>query len=235
MVFARQVSFNSQQLSMLSIKICGIRRVEDGLAASEAGADAIGLNFYPKSPRCVTIEEAQAVAQSLPAGVLRVGVFVNEHAEKIIQIASQVPLGAVQLHGDEPPEFLNKLPTDLPVIRAARIDQRGLAPVADYIEQCKTAGRLPDALLLDAASTKGYGGTGEKIDWQLLERERHLIGGLPLILAGGLTPSNLEEAILVAKPDGVDTASGVESSPGVKDPQRVDHFAKTALSALKPS
>ena len=217
---------------MFRVKICGVRRVDDALVASEAGADALGVNFYAQSKRCATREEAQAIAAAIPAEVLLVGVFVNATADQIETLAEEIPLGAVQLHGDEPPEFLSQLPSELSIIRALRMGADGLAPIANYVDDCGKLGRLPEAVLIDAASSKGYGGTGEQIDWGRVNRERGLLGDLPLIVAGGLNASNITQAIAKSLPDGVDTASGVESSPGVKDHEQLRRFIKSALMAF---
>ena len=111
---------------MLRVKICGVRRVEDALAASDAGADAVGVNFYEGSPRRASLDEARRIADALPSGVLLVGVFVNESVDKIADLVERVPLGAVQLHGDEPPEALAALPATTPLLRALRVGQEGL-------------------------------------------------------------------------------------------------------------
>ena len=136
---------------MFRIKICGITTVADGLLAARAGADAIGLNFFPGSPRSVTVATAREIAKSLPDGTTKVGVFVNEPLETLLETAEIVGLDAIQLHGDEPPTLLRQL-APWPVIRAFRCRDEGLGPVMDCLELCRLAGRLPQALLLDAYS-----------------------------------------------------------------------------------
>jgi phosphoribosylanthranilate isomerase len=227
---------------MFRIKICGITRIDDAIVAAEAGADALGLNFYAKSPRCVSIETAKLIAASVnhsaAGGPLLVGVFVNVTADEIARTVATVPLDAIQLHGDEPPEFLTELPPGVPVIRAARIGTAGLSETATYRDACLAAGRPLAAVLLDASVKVApgeevvYGGSGHRLDWPRVAAERGVLASTPLILAGGLTPVNVAEAISVSRCDGVDTASGVESSPGVKDHEMVRAFVKAARGAL---
>lgn len=223
---------------MFTIKICGITRPEDAIVAAEAGADAIGLNFYAKSPRYVSIETAFTIAQAVAGGPLVVGVFVNASAAEIAQAVTSVPLGAIQLHGDEPPEFVAELPPGMPVIRAARIGAAGLAEAAAYRDACQAAGRPLAAVLLDASVEVApgeeviYGGSGHRLDWPRVAAERGVLASTPLILAGGLTPVNVAEAISVSRCDGVDTASGVESSPGVKYHEMIRAFVEVARGAL---
>lgn len=223
---------------MFTIKICGITRPDDSVVAAEAGADAIGLNFYAKSPRCVSLKTAATIAQAVAGGPLIVGVFVNASAAEIAQAVASVPLGAIQLHGDEPPEFVAELPPGVPIIRAARIGAAGLAEAAAYRDACLVAGRPLAAVLLDASVKVApgeeviYGGSGHQLDWPRVAAERGVLASTPLILAGGLTTVNVAEAISVSRCDGVDTASGVESSPGLKDHQMVRAFMAAARGAL---
>jgi len=217
---------------MFRVKICGIRTTDAAQASVAAGADAIGLNFYARSRRYVTPEQALNIAQAVPAEVQRVGVFVNSPAEEIRHIVDHVGLSAVQLHGDEPPDFLAEL-ARLSIVRARRIDAGGLATVAADLVACRVAGRAPDALLVDAAAPSGqYGGTGETLAWDKLSSHRTAIAGVPLILAGGLDPANVGQAIDAARPDGVDVASGVELAPGEKDAALTMQFVQNALAAF---
>ena len=211
---------------MFRIKICGITTVEDALLAAEAGADAIGLNFYERSPRYVTTERAKEICEALPASVAKVGVFVNSLPKGIVATAERVGLSAIQLHGDEGPDFLGLL-GKLPVIKAFRCRESTLSSVRAFLDLCPESSH-PAAVLLDAHAPGNYGGTGEILDWQRLHAERHQLLGLPLILAGGLTPQNVAEAIRIAQPDAVDTASGVETSPGKKDAVKVRAFVAAA-------
>lgn len=218
---------------MFRIKVCGITSVEDALLAAEAGADAIGLNFYDKSPRYVTTEAAQEICRALPAGVAKVGVFVNSLPKGIIATASRLGLDAVQLHGDEGPEFLAAL-GKLPVIKAFRCKESTLSGVEAFLNLCDESAH-PIAILLDAHAPGTYGGTGQVLDWAGLHRERSKLRSIPLILAGGLTPLNVGEAIRLAQPEAVDTASGVESAPRKKDRDKVRAFVSAAQSALAES
>lgn len=211
------------------IKICGIKQSEHARVAHESGADAIGLNFYERSLRSVTIDQAQSVCEALPESVARVGVFVNLAAEPINEIARAVQLDWVQLHGDEKPELIPEIECD--VIRAVRVDPRAVldsdSGELEAIESWIEAGAKK--ILLDARSPKGYGGTGETIDWDSVGK---LKLSVPLILAGGLNQWNVAQAIRLAKPAGVDTASGVERFPAGKDPQMIRAFASNAVLAF---
>jgi phosphoribosylanthranilate isomerase len=223
---------------MFTIKICGITRPEDAVVAAEAGADALGLNFYAKSPRRVSPEVARMVADAVTGGPLLVGVFVNATPDEIARTVAAVPLGAIQLHGDEPADFVRELPKGVPVIRAARIGADGLAHAAAYRDACSSAGHPLAGVLLDASVKVAagadvvYGGSGHRLDWPRVAAERGLLAGTPLVLAGGLTPVNVAEAITVSQCDGVDTASGVESAAGVKYPAMVRAFVAAARAAL---
>jgi len=214
---------------MFRVKICGITSVDDAQIACAAGADAIGLNFYSGSPRYCHPDRAKAIAASVP-GVCKVGVFVNASAEEICQIAENVRLDLVQLHGDETPELLRSI-RPLGVVRAFRVSD-DLSSASEYLRQCHALMCVPRMLLVDAAKPGQYGGTGDTLDWNWLGRNRVHLGGLPLVLAGGLNAENVATAIDAARPWGVDTASGVESSPGQKSPARVRAFVAAARQAL---
>jgi phosphoribosylanthranilate isomerase len=218
---------------MFRIKICGITRLEDALAAATAGADAIGLNFYPRSARFVGEEQARRIAAAVPAGIARVGVFVNASAEEIQETFDCTPLDFIQLHGDEPPEFLCQL-GDRPIIRVFRVGIAGLAAALAYLDCCRQFGVVPRMVLADAAAGRSYGGTGEMADWSALSGYPAAGWHPPLILAGGLTPDNVAAAIRAVRPAAVDTASGVESSPGVKDSGLMKRFVEAARSLLAP-
>lgn len=211
------------------IKICGITRNEDLAAVTKLGVDAVGLNFYAPSKRYVSAEKAsELIAEETP---LPIGVFVNADAASIRDCVNRCRLQGIQLHGDEPPKLLAELP-NLPIIRARRIDGRGVAAIAEDLAACEAAGRMPDAVLVDAYAPGEYGGTGETVAWAELADYREWLGNIPLILAGGLTAENVTEAIHTVRPSGVDTASGVESSPGVKDPAKMQSFISTARAAF---
>jgi len=218
------------------IKICGITSVEDALAAVDAGADAIGLNFYPRSSRFVSLDTAAEISAAVGDQAKKIGVFVNADFPTIQQARDVAKLDGVQLHGDESPEFAAQS-FGCPTIRARRFDQHGVAAIEGDLKACLAAGRLPDAVLVDAASPGQYGGTGETLSWPDLADHCNWLAGRPLILAGGLTPENIAEAIRTVCPHGVDVASGVESSPGVKDHEKIRAFveaAKAAFADIRP-
>ncbi len=216
---------------MFCIKICGITNVEDARAAADAGADAIGLNFFSKSRRFVEPEAARQIVAALPTGVMKVGVFVNHGVAEIAAIAERVGLDGVQLQGDERPELIAQLPKGVSVVRAHRCGKDGLLPLECFLRVCRSAGRMPDAVLIDADAGPEFGGTGQRADWARIAQEHAAIGGLPLILAGGLTPDNVGAAIVEVRPDGVDVASGVERQPGVKDHRLISEFIAAAKRA----
>jgi phosphoribosylanthranilate isomerase len=204
------------------VKICGITNLLDALAAVEAGADALGFNFYRRSPRYVAPEEARRIVAELPEEVLKVGVFVNEVGpEQIARVADEVGLTAVQLHGDESPEYCRALHGRF-VIKAVRAG-RDFEP-----ESVRTY--EADAILLDAFSEKERGGTGRVVDWGLARRIKELVPRL--FLAGGLAPENVSAAVEAVAPFAVDACSLLESAPGRKDPQRVRAFV--AAARVKP-
>ena len=199
---------------MVRVKICGVTNAEDALLACELGADAIGLNFFPESPRCVTPFVAGNIVHKLPPFVAAVGVFVNWQPEAVIALAKALQLVGAQLHGDETPDDVSEVAEKLQVIKALRPAQ-GSKP-ADLNRYRNAA-----AILLDAAGTGKYGGSGETADW---EYAREAAKSHRVILAGGLTPANVAEAIRNVKPYAVDVASGVESKPGKKDAGKLREF-----------
>jgi phosphoribosylanthranilate isomerase len=218
---------------MFQIKICGIKNPADALAAIDAGVDALGLNFYPPSKRYLSIKDAVGVVDVIPPQVARVGVFVNAPRAQISQAIEMLSLDWVQLHGSETPEFLACLPASIRLIRACRTGKGGLSAVVDDLHRCREAGRVPDAVLIDALVAGEFGGTGAQADWDSFMDWENVIGPIPLILAGGLEAGNVIAAIDQVAPTGVDTASGVESSPGCKDPERMRQFVTAARYALK--
>jgi phosphoribosylanthranilate isomerase len=229
---------------MFQTKICGITTVDDALLAAEAGADAIGLNFYEKSPRCVTPDRAQEIVARLrerfsAEQVAVYAVCVNASPDEIRHFLDPagrgiIPGWGVQLHGDEPPAAIRAVReiVGLPVVRAFRCRSGDMADVAGYVTECRAIESVPDAILLDSFAPGSYGGTGHVVDWPAVGSRGEPLFGLPLILAGGLTPENVAEAIATAKPDAVDVASGVESSPGNKDPAKVRAFVAAAKGAF---
>jgi phosphoribosylanthranilate isomerase len=222
---------------MFRVKICGITNVDDALGAADAGADTIGLNFYPKSPRFVDASTASTILKVSPQQLTRVGVVVNEPIDRlnllIAELAANSPIGlhAIQLHGDEPPTYCAQVRAKY-LIRARRLAERGISAIAADLENCDKLRRLPDAVLIDSAAADEYGGTGTTLSWADLADHRRWLHNLPLILAGGLTPDNVAEAIRVVRPHGVDVASGVESSPGKKDSAKVRDFVAAARAAF---
>jgi len=192
------------------VKICGLTRRKDAEAAVELGADLLGFNFYPRSPRYVDPSLARSILADLPRAAGTVGVFVNEEAARIIAVTAAAGVAMAQLHGDETAEFCAGLP--LPAIKAVRV---GGADDLAGIEKYRVW-----AILIDS-KTPGFGGSGEKPDWGLAAQAG---GKCRLILAGGLCPDNVAEAIGAVKPWGVDVASGVESAPGIKDAEKMKRF-----------
>lgn len=220
---------------MFRVKICGITNIEDARAVADAGADAIGLNFFSKSVRNVSPDTAQEIASYLPPDVIKVGVFVNHSTDEIVQIVNHVGLDCIQLHGVEPAEIVAQLPKAIPIVRAWRSGAKDVESLGSYWGLCHVAGRVPDALLVDAPSSDDYGGTGRIADWDLIvaaQRKNKFLFYITLILAGGLTPNNVAQAIAEVRPDGVDVASGVERRPGIKDHELVKHFVSAAREAF---
>jgi phosphoribosylanthranilate isomerase len=213
------------------IKICGVTTVADALLAAEAGADAIGLNFYAPSPRCVDVKRAERIVDATPQGLAKVGVFVNSGVEEMTRIHDALGLDLIQLHGDEPPELLSAL-GERAVVRAFRCGKTGLDDLPQWLQTCERRGRRPEALLIDAFQPGKYGGTGRAFDWRLVDKVRGRLGGIKIAIAGGMRPDNVGEAIAAARPYAVDTASGVESAPGKKAPELVRAFVAAARAAL---
>ena len=199
---------------MVRVKICGITKLEDARLAVELGAYAIGLNFYSQSPRSITPAAAADLIDRLPPLVTTVGVFVNWEAEPIIALSRALRLSAAQLHGDESPSLVDAVTEHVQVIKALRIGQG--APPPPYAKYRSAAG-----LLIDAAQPGQFGGTGTTANWHLA---RTVAQSHRVILAGGLSPENVGEAIRVVRPYAVDVASGVESRPGRKDPAKLRAF-----------
>ena len=200
------------------IKICGITRLSDALHAVEHGAGALGFVFWPKSPRYIAPERAAEIIVSLPPDVDAVGVFVNESVDGIRAIVAKTGIGAVQLHGDETPDYAASL--GWPVLKAITVG-----------EAEETADRWPAGtlFLMDAADPVRRGGTGIPVDWQQAAAAAR---GRRVVLAGGLTPDNVAAAIDTVRPFGVDVSSGVEDAPGVKNQDKVARFLASARSAF---
>ncbi|MDP0563212.1 MAG: phosphoribosylanthranilate isomerase [Candidatus Endonucleobacter sp. (ex Gigantidas childressi)] len=198
------------------IKVCGISTVHDAVAATGVGVDILGLVFYGKSPRFVSIERASDIACSVPPFTLLVGLFVNALKSDIAAVLEQLPLGLLQFHGDESEADCSRW--SIPYIKALRV--RSGVPVSDMARAYDSAkGYLLDTYRADVA-----GGTGESFDWGLIPGDL----GKPVILAGGLNPENIREAIDTVQPYGVDVSSGVELSPGVKSIEKIKAFIRAA-------
>lgn len=203
----------------VKVKICGIRRTEDAVAAADAGADLIGLNFWPGTPRCVPVDQACEIADAVRGRVEIVALFVDASRDEVMKTAEVIGTQTVQLHGSETAAFAESL-DGLRVIKAFRIGGK------DDIDQL--AGFPAYACLLDARVEGMHGGTGRTIDWELA---RTAALSNRVLLAGGLTPGNVGEAVRQVEPWGVDTAGGVEKSPGEKDSKKVRLFVELAKSA----
>jgi len=216
---------------MFRVKICGITTVDDAQLVARAEADAVGLNFFPKSPRCITPAIAERIVQSLPEDVVKVGLFVNADADEILGACELLGLDMIQLHGDERPEYLASL-GKWPILRAFRLGPGGLNPIAEYLRECHHLGCSPAMVLIDSLVRGAYGGSGTRADWTVASQYPLEDGSPPLALAGGLTADNVADAIRAVKPFAVDTASGVESSPGRKDPKAVTTFVERARRAF---
>ena len=198
--------------------------------------NAVGLNFYPKTPRAVAPETAAEIVTSLPNGLEPVGLFVNRTAESIHEICRQCMLRTIQLHGDEPPDVLAKLRgfcEDYRIIRAYRLGPEGLSALAEYLGRCRKLGVELSACLIDAHVKGKYGGSGRTVAWDVLRKQYDREHWPPMILAGGLHPNNVAEAIRTVRPWGVDVASGVESTPGQKEISLVERFIAAARTAFE--
>jgi phosphoribosylanthranilate isomerase len=201
------------------LKVCGITRIEDAQHAVEQGATALGFVFWPRSPRRVDPDVVAGIIGELPPTVITAGVFVNESSEGIARTMERARLTHVQLHGDEPVSYGEVLPW--PILRSVTLDTSA-AIVSEWPAET--------TLLLDAADPERRGGTGQAVDWakaaRLARRRR-------VVLAGGLTPENVEEAIAAVRPYGIDVSSGVEDAPGLKNAEKVSRFLANALKAME--
>jgi phosphoribosylanthranilate isomerase len=214
-------------MSRVRIKICGVTNPDDVRAAADAGADAIGFNFYPQSSRFVAAEKMPELARATPPFVEPIGVFVEASADEMRSAATRFGLRAVQWHGDRLPPEEDLSP--IPLIVAARV--RGphcLAGIRQVVAQRRAAGVPFAAVLIDAHVPGQFGGTGQTAPWELLAG---FDPGVPVILAGGLTPENVTEAVRIVRPYGVDVAGGVESSPGRKDAEKLLRFIEAVRAA----
>ncbi|MDB5810706.1 MAG: phosphoribosylanthranilate isomerase [Betaproteobacteria bacterium] len=204
---------------MTAVKICGITRQSDGAAAARLGAHAVGFIFYAKSPRNVAPAIADEIVRKLPPFVTAVGLFVNPAAGEVEHVMERVPLGLLQFHGEETPEFCAQF--GVPYVKALRV--RAGVDLIQYANDHRAA----RGLVLDAFVDGAHGGTGIAFDWNLIPSDLPL----PIVLSGGLTPENVGNAIRRVLPWAVDVSSGVEASPGIKDPQKIAAFMKEVRSA----
>ena len=206
--------------TQVKVKICGMTNLKDVKVAVDGGVDAVGFIFYKKRPRSVTMQAVRKIVLELPPFVDSVGVFVNETAEQINKIADRCNLDRVQLHGNESPTFCKKIRRR--VIKAIRVkDIQSLKKLSDY---------PVSSFLLDTFSEDQYGGTGRVFDWNLAYPAKKYG---PIILAGGLTPINVHQAIQRVQPYGVAVCSGVESQPGIKDHKKIQVFLKNVKAERK--
>lgn len=203
----------------VKVKICGITNLADGIAAAEAGADALGFVFYDHSPRFLSVAAAAGIIRELPPFIIKTGVFVDASEEAVLHALRECNLNLLQFHGDEPPEYC--LQFGVMSMKAFRIrDAASLQALPNY---------ATEAWLLDAYNPDKLGGTGEQFNWDLaLEAQKW---GRPVFLAGGLTPENVAEAVRRARPYAVDVSSGVETAPGKKDHARIKAFVQAAKMA----
>jgi phosphoribosylanthranilate isomerase len=206
------------------VKICGITNFEDAEAAVRCGADALGFNFYPASPRHVPEAEAAKIVRALPPFVEPVALFVNESFERMASTTRGLGgVSTIQYHGEQP-AACPRLPFRfIPAFSVQ--DGDSLRRITLFLDQCKEEGQLPVAVLLDASVPRVFGGTGRTAPWHLLAEFRPAV---PVILAGGLTPENVAEAIRTVRPYAVDVASGVETRPGQKDADKMRRFIENA-------
>jgi phosphoribosylanthranilate isomerase len=204
---------------MVKVKICGITNLEDAKNAAEVGADAVGFIFYKESPRYIPVQKAADIIRAISPFVLTVGVFVNETPEIIHEAVKRCSLSLVQLHGDETPEFCGSL--NLRAIKAIRVFKE---------EDLKPIDAFPvEGILVDSYQPGQFGGTGLAINWKILTG---ISKKKPVILSGGLTPQNVEEAIKTVSPYAVDVSSGVEKEPGKKDREKMKQFIQNARGMI---
>jgi len=207
---------------MILVKICGITNLGDAVAAVAAGADALGFNFYKPSPRYITPQSAREIIEQLPGAVVKVGVFVNEEADRVEQIVNQSGITALQLHGDESPEYCNEL-ADQYVIKALAVGQNFDSQLIELYHV--------NAIMLDTKHNTLRGGTGHTFDWSIAQQVSKTVPNL--FLAGGLSPENVAGAIETVRPYAVDACSSLEDVPGKKNHDRIRAFV-AAVRSVKP-
>jgi phosphoribosylanthranilate isomerase len=204
---------------MTRVKICGITRVEDGLACAQIGADAVGLVFYAPSPRHVGVDQARAIMAALPPFITTVGLFVDAAAAEVSAVLMQLPLDMLQFHGNESPEYCQGF--NRPYLKAVRVK-----PGVDLVQYSARYAQAK-GLLLDAHVEGVAGGTGQAFDWNLIPARLPL----PVVLSGGLHPANVTEAIKRVQPAAVDVSSGVEAAKGIKDAAKIAAFMQGVRNA----
>lgn len=208
------------------VKICGVTSVADALAAANLGADVVGLNFYARSPRCIDEAAARLILAALPATVESAMLAVDETWDEALARAERLPgLTSIQFHHSkiEPPTMATR-----PWIPAFAVkDESSLTSIMAFLRRCRDVDRMPAALLVDAHVPGAFGGTGQLAPWDLL---REFVPGIPLILAGGLTPENVADAVRTVRPWMVDVASGVERMPGKKDSEKMKRFIEAVAA-----
>ena len=224
------------EIRLPKIKFCGLTRTEDVVAAIECGADAIGLNFYKPSPRYVSPETARGLSQAAENLVLRVGVFVNASPIEVDAVLAICPLDCIQLHGDETPEWIDfaaVIPSLKSMLFIKAVAWRDMEEDRQKVLSW-TRSRHPRllGLLVDAYDPVQRGGTGKMARWDLLFPRPEEFRNTTILLAGGLTPENILQAIEIARPDGVDIASGIESAPGLKDHSKMQVIAEVARKMI---
>ena len=198
-------------MNSLFVKICGITRSQDAELAAGLGASALGFVFWPNSPRHIELDRAKAIAAGVPANVLKVGVFVDQPVEEVARTMDEVGLDVAQLHGHETPDYCRRLARR--IFKGVGMTDNGSVNIADFDPEI--------VLLVDAHDAERFGGTGRTVNW---DSARDIAATRRTILAGGLNATNIKLAVRTVRPYGVDVSSGVESAPGVKDPNRLRTF-----------
>ncbi len=217
-------------MGIFRVKICGVTELSDARRVATAGADAVGLNLVPSSPRHITLAQARKLASD-GGDVTRVAVVADAAAAEIATWDDSAAFDLFQFHGSESPADIP--PLSVPYLRTIRLGEMSLDQVLAYTDRWMELPNAPAGFLVDAWSATDLGGTGQTTDWDLAAKLVHELAPTPIILAGGLTPQNVGQAIAHVRPAGVDTASGVESSPGNKDPVLVDQFVREARQAFE--
>ena len=216
------------------VKICGIRDVQTARQAAESGASAVGLNFYTGTVRHVAANQAAEIVKSLDDSVRPVGLFVDQSVDEILELCSLTGIQTIQLHNDHTLEFvaeLRKLDASKELIYVYRLGSAGFRPLANFMQQAAASEIRPDYCLIDAHRDDAPGGTGDTVPWNLVRSDYDTDNWPPLILAGGLKPANVAEAVSTVHPWGVDVASGVEDAPGKKSRELIGAFIRNARDA----